>query len=475
VSFRFPFFSQRPAAHTEWAGERPALEQFLLLSMLLHVFLVIAFGDAVGVRSEDGARLLGGFTARLQGRSSEPAPANTPLPTSPARDPRAARSERGQTSAPAPLSAPLEVPPAMVQPATAPDRSEAIELPVITPSLDKPITPDLVPLIAKEVVVPTTNFVVPPAAIAPQPARIPPSRPAPAKVEPAPIAPLPALETAKAPVASRELAPDFVAPLAVTPAPPLATINPSRAARELAPAIEIKPEAAVPVALPPAIAPVRAEPAPRARELTPYVEPIAPEIPAALPSPASTAPSATPLPDRAQREFTPYAEPIREASPAATTAPAPTTAPTAERAAAPSSTTQNALPRAVPAAPNAGATNTPGTPQGNAAAKNDDALFGPRLEEGPGKGTLGPAPRIDLDAVRQRARDIGSSESREGTGPRTLFKFPTAPPPVAKRREQEIFDKALKRPDCKDAYADMGLAAVVPLVRDALTEKGCKW
>jgi hypothetical protein len=77
--------------------------------------------------------------------------------------------------------------------------------------------------------------------------------------------------------------------------------------------------------------------------------------------------------------------------------------------------------------------------------------------------------------VRQRARDIGANEGREGTGPRTLFKFPTAPPPVAKRREQEIFDKALKRPDCKDAYADMGLAAVVPLVRDALTEKGCKW
>lgn len=461
MAFRFPLFPQRESSRVAWAGERPALEQFLLLSMLVHVFLVIAFGDTVGARSENGSRLLGGFTARLVGQSK---PAQTPAP-SPSPAPR--ERERSRTTPSAPVSTPSEVPPAMVQPSTAPELSETIALPVVTPTLDKPVAPDLVPLIAKEVAMPSTSFVIPPVAIVPQPT---PTPPAPAKVEVTRIAPRPAPDAARAPTAARELAPEFVAPLAVTPAPPLVPINPSLTARELAPAIEVKPEPAVPVALPPTIAPIRAsaEPAPRARELVPYVEPIAPEIPAALPSPAPTSTPAQPA-DRAQREFTPYVEPIREAAPAAAATPTPTAAP------AQSPATASVLPRTTPAGPTPGTTNTPGTPQGNAAAKSDEALFGPRIEDGPGKGTLGPAPKIDLDAVRQRARDIGANESREGTGPKTLFKFPTAPPPVAKRREQEIFDKALKRPDCKDAYAEMGLAAVVPLVRDAITEKGCKW
>ncbi len=82
-----------------------------------------------------------------------------------------------------------------------------------------------------------------------------------------------------------------------------------------------------------------------------------------------------------------------------------------------------------------------------------------------------PVPKLDLDALRNRARAISS----EGSGPRTLLPFPVAPPVAVKKKVEEIFDKALKRADCKDAYAKMGLAAVVPLVRDAITEKGCKW
>ena len=82
---------------------------------------------------------------------------------------------------------------------------------------------------------------------------------------------------------------------------------------------------------------------------------------------------------------------------------------------------------------------------------------------------------IDLNAARELARS-GARDSRgERTGPRTLFPFPTAPKEVVKPNITKIFDKALKRPDCKDAYADLGLAAVVPLVRDAIKEDGCKW
>ena len=83
----------------------------------------------------------------------------------------------------------------------------------------------------------------------------------------------------------------------------------------------------------------------------------------------------------------------------------------------------------------------------------------------------GSAPRIDLDSVRQRAREI----AREGMGARTLLPFDVKGKEAIKRKEQQAFDKALKRPDCRDAYAGMGLAAVVPLLWDAVSEKGCKW
>lgn len=40
---------------------------------------------------------------------------------------------------------------------------------------------------------------------------------------------------------------------------------------------------------------------------------------------------------------------------------------------------------------------------------------------------------------------------------------------------EKIFDKALKRPDCKEEYTALGLAAIVPLLRDAVKGDGCKW
>jgi len=80
-------------------------------------------------------------------------------------------------------------------------------------------------------------------------------------------------------------------------------------------------------------------------------------------------------------------------------------------------------------------------------------------------------PKLDLDGIRNRARAITS----EGSGRRTLLPFPLAPPVIVKKNVEQIFDKALKRPDCRDTYAALGLAAVIPLVRDAVTENGCKW
>lgn len=101
-----------------------------------------------------------------------------------------------------------------------------------------------------------------------------------------------------------------------------------------------------------------------------------------------------------------------------------------------------------------------------------DDILAPRGAMAPPSATApGSAPRIDLDSVRQRAREI----AREGMGARTLLPFDVKGKEAIKRKEQQAFDKALKRPDCRDAYAGMGLAAVVPLLWDAVSEKGCKW
>jgi hypothetical protein len=65
--------------------------------------------------------------------------------------------------------------------------------------------------------------------------------------------------------------------------------------------------------------------------------------------------------------------------------------------------------------------------------------------------------------------------AKEGGGSRALLPFPTVAKEAQKKDMEKIFDKALKRPDCKEAYADLGLLAVVPLLRDAAKDGGCKW
>ena len=120
--------------------------------------------------------------------------------------------------------------------------------------------------------------------------------------------------------------------------------------------------------------------------------------------------------------------------------------------------------KAAPPRPPAGVPS--GSPTGTPNADTD--LFKPQGDSAtaaPGK-----SPGIDLDAVRKRARELSGA----GAG-RSVFPFPVAPPPKPKSKEQQAFDKALKKNDCRDAYADMGLAAVVPLVLDSVRENGCKW
>jgi hypothetical protein len=81
---------------------------------------------------------------------------------------------------------------------------------------------------------------------------------------------------------------------------------------------------------------------------------------------------------------------------------------------------------------------------------------------------------LDLDALRRQARDL-SRDGAGNAGRSALLPFPALPKEASKREIEKAFDKALKRPDCNEAYRDMGLAAVIPLVRDALRDDGCRW
>jgi hypothetical protein len=79
-------------------------------------------------------------------------------------------------------------------------------------------------------------------------------------------------------------------------------------------------------------------------------------------------------------------------------------------------------------------------------------------------------PAIDLETARKRASQI----AREGVGQRALLPFPMPAPPERKTRTEEALEKA-RKPDCRTAYKDLGLLAVVPLVANEFGEGSCRW
>ncbi len=80
-------------------------------------------------------------------------------------------------------------------------------------------------------------------------------------------------------------------------------------------------------------------------------------------------------------------------------------------------------------------------------------------------------PKLDLDQLRRQARDV----ARDGADSRALLPLPMMAKEAQKQDMEKLFDKALKRPDCKEVYSDLGLLVVVPLLRDAAKGSGCKW
>ena len=75
--------------------------------------------------------------------------------------------------------------------------------------------------------------------------------------------------------------------------------------------------------------------------------------------------------------------------------------------------------------------------------------------------------RLDLHGAGN-----GPSLGRTRSGLVPLLKAP--PDDADKSKLAKDLEKA-GRADCKEAYQGAGLLAVVPLARDAVTGKGCKW
>jgi hypothetical protein len=79
-------------------------------------------------------------------------------------------------------------------------------------------------------------------------------------------------------------------------------------------------------------------------------------------------------------------------------------------------------------------------------------------------------PRFDFDRAREVARDFNRRSARV-TGKAIDFE----PPPGERVTPLGRAIQKAAQPDCREAYAALGLLAVVPLIADTVTDRGCRW
>ena len=80
------------------------------------------------------------------------------------------------------------------------------------------------------------------------------------------------------------------------------------------------------------------------------------------------------------------------------------------------------------------------------------------------------SPLIDIDAAHETARKF----ARESAG---SFRQHVRPDTLALEKETELGMSIAKaaRPDCRSAHSNKGLLAIPFLIKDAVTDSGCKW
>lgn len=490
------------------------LQRCLLLAVLLHVWLVLVFGNAPGTAAP-GQGVWGSLTVKLLGRSGTGDPTDAPRDwrdNGPAGDGRQQRAG-GQVRAAEPPPGtepgaaelgrwhPREVPPeaahseawSTATPAppgaatlTLPEGFRPIERQALAPphAAALPSTPTALPATVGRLEAPA-------AAVAPL-------TPAPslrmngAAAEPPPVPELPAavgrLEAAPAAAALPRATDLRVAPQPAVPAPASADL-PAPVQRLEAPAGSATPERVLPrpdelrtlpaatAAAPPAdtdlpSAVQRLEgPTAEAATVTPLSQPGELRSPGARP-PASTAalPSAQDLPAPVQRLESPDAGSAVQRLQAA-----PAARPLPSAAAGELPSLAGALPGQVsaPAGPARGDPNPLPSPSPSPSAANGALAGSPDAGSRLGRDLAVPpsaaasAPRSPLNLSLPRG---GEMASRRGPG---LVELLPQPPERKSKLEQSIEDATNK--DCRKAYANAGLLAVVPLAVDAARGKGCKW
>ena len=442
----------------------PPVKQWVWLSILLHILAVVLFGDTTGGGSRSGTfrgeKTGGPITVTLQ--PAAPVRAE-PLALRPATHLGSlSRAEKLAQSQPANLSPTTSNPP---------PANDAAPADALAPAPARDAAPVMPPVIAIEVEKPATDFVVPVATSAPMrtpdpvpPAPIPPPEPPSARL-PSPL-PLPKLDTLPAPKAI------------ATPIPERNVALPAELIPRLTPLVPARSERSAPL-----------ETAPRAKTFVPpKIEPDAP--PVELPRMTPLAPLAPATVERERLrapELLPRLPPVAPSATFETAKPTDVVPRVAQPVTAPVATevATEKTPVTTPAPPVSTITPVPSNASPSVSSPPSRATAGPSLDTtnrgdslpapDPRSAITSPpgrtAPPINLDSLRQRVREI----DREGSAPRTLLPFNVKPKLDTRTKEQQAFDKALKRTDCRDAYADMGLAAVLPLILDTVSEKGCKW
>lgn len=512
------------------------LQRCLLLAALLHVWLVLVFGNASGTAAP-GQGVWGSLTVKLTGRSGSDAtaPPSTSSVQGGARaetEPGAARLGRSNPHEVAQEAARTE------EASDAPPSTATLELP---PEF-KPVERETLdaPAPAGQPLPPSAQLPAavgrldtrPEAGLTPLPAAADLRTPQRAVELPSLPADLPATVSrmdAAAPVAA---AAELPRPADLRPTPPTARATPTvelpAPVRRLDGAVPNTADPTLPRpaelrALPTAQAPVAATPsvalpAPVRRLEAPAESAAAPSLPKAAelrptpPSALSTAPPTAALPSAVQRLEAPATD-----ARAATSLPrpgelrSPTSTPTSAAPALSSqdlpaavrrlesgeaTTSVSALPspaatRATTSPPGAaslgelsqslpGEVNAPAAPAG--VAKGDpeaNPYAAPKASAGaPDAGSrLGPDVPAPPSAAASAARaplnlslPRGDIAARRSPG---LIDMLPQPPERKSKLEQSIENAANQ--DCRKAYANAGLLAVVPLAIDAARGKGCKW
>ena len=422
-------------------SERPPLAEFVFLSMLLHALAIALFGAPSGGTSE-GRAMWGSLQVVLQGAYRDAGPPKLKL-------------EREVAAPPVPASAPrpVETRPAEPVPPAEP------QLQTRQPRVDTPPAqiPYVFPPLLDRIVTPELKLDKAPVLRVPKPTEVQTQSPPPPEVT----------TTTEPPVQRVETPP----PAPVISVPTLSPLEAPAIPRPIAPRVERVPEQAPPLPAP-LVEPV---PAPvEQRAVTPPVErpPIAaPPLPVVPSSPVTSPvlPSArpvesvpvpmTPIPVTPLETIAPpKLEPLMKAP---ELPPAPAPAPTLPAAPTPPTAIERAIERRMlqePAAPSGPDVSAPSAPRPSTQQPSSTQPYDPTK------------PGLDLDSVRKRAGEM----ARQGTGQRALLPFPMPPVPAKKSKMETAIENA-RKPDCKTAYQDLGLAAVVPLIANEFGEGNCRW